>query len=250
MRKIGIIFILVLFGMSLWKASDREQPINSAPALSLTSAELIGAAPLKLVEQPRASGKIEQDPPQQEDQTQPDPPVAPESAESNASAVKPRQKLKTPFQALKTFDQIVIPTLKINASVVSKPYSELSWDLTTLGQDVALLGDIPNQTSVNNVIFAGHVTVRNGSNGPFRYLSKLNPGDQVILQDDNFIYTYIVREQLLVYPDETSILEDSQTPQITLITCTTWNEETLSYLRRRVIVADLEGVESRQVLLD
>ncbi|MGB5846372.1 MAG: sortase, partial [Anaerolineales bacterium] len=166
------------------------------------------------------------------------------------SAVKPRQKLKTPFQALKTFDQIVIPTLKINASVVSKPYSELSWDLTTLGQDVALLGDIPNQTSVNNVIFAGHVTVRNGSNGPFRYLSKLNPGDQVILQDDNFIYTYIVREQLLVYPDETSILEDSQTPQITLITCTTWNEETLSYLRRRVIVADLEGVESRQVLLD
>ncbi|MCJ7537520.1 MAG: sortase [Anaerolineales bacterium] len=250
MRKIGIIFILFLFGMSLWKASDREQPINSAPAASLTSAELIEAAPLKPIEQPLGSGNMEQDPPQQEDQTQPDPPGAREIAESNASAVKPRQKLKISIQSLITFDQIVIPTLKINASVVAKPYSELSWDLTTLGQDVALLGNIPNQTSVNNLILAGHVTVRNGSNGPFRYLSKLNPGDQVILQDDNFIYTYIVREQVLVYPDETSILEDSQTPQITLITCTTWNEETLSYLRRRVIVADLEGVESRQVLLD
>jgi LPXTG-site transpeptidase (sortase) family protein len=250
MRNIGIIFILALFGMSLWKASDREQPINSAPAAGLTSAELIEAAPLKPVEQPLASGKIEQDPPQQEERTQPDPPGAREIVESYASAVKPRQKLKTPFQALKTFDQVVIPTLKINASVVSKPYSELSWDLTTLGQDVALLGDIPNQTSVNNVILAAHVTVRDGSNGPFRYLWKLNPGDQVILQDDNFIYTYIVREQLLVYPDETAILEDSQTPQLTLITCTTWNEETLSYLRRRAIVADLEGVESRQVLLD
>jgi hypothetical protein len=46
------------------------------------------------------------------------------------------------------------------------------------------------------------------------------------------------------------VLEDSSTPQLTLITCTTWDEETLSYLRRRVIVADLEKVESRQVLQD
>jgi sortase (surface protein transpeptidase) len=55
---------------------------------------------------------------------------------------------------------------------------------------------------------------------------------------------------MLVYPDETSVLEDSQTPQLTLITCTTWDEETLSYLRRRVIVADLESVEIEQLILD
>jgi len=250
MRNIGIVFILVLFGMSLWKASDRHHPVNSEPAASLTSPQVIGAASAVAVEISSTPVSAEEVFLEPKEPDQPDLPVEHVIAASSPSAVKPRQKLKSQDQTRKSFAQVVIPTLKINASVVSKPYSELSWDLTTLGQDVALLGNIPNQTSANNVIMAGHVTVRNGSNGPFRYLWKLVPGDQVQLQDDNFTYIYVVREQVLVYPDDTEVLEDSQTPQLTLITCATWDEETLSYLRRRVIVADLERVESRQVLLD
>jgi LPXTG-site transpeptidase (sortase) family protein len=250
MRNIGIVFILLLFGMSLWKASDRHQPVNSEPAASFISPQVIGAASAVVVEIPSSPVSAEEVFLEPNEQDQPDLPVEPVIAASSLSAIKPRQKLKSPVQAIKSFDQIVIPTLKINTSVVSKPYSELSWDLTTLGQDVALLRNIPNQTSENNLILAGHVTVRNGSHGPFRYLWKLVPGDHVQLRDENFTYIYVVREQVLVYPDETAVLEDSQTPQLTLITCTTWDEETLSYLRRRVIVADLERVESRQLLID
>ena len=250
MRNIGIIFILVLFGMAVWKASERYQPVNPAPAASFNSPQTVEAAQPGTSDQPQVYGAIEIVPPLPEERDQNDLLLEPVVVESSAPAVKPRQKLKSPVQTNKPFSQIVIPTLKINTSVVSKPYSELSWDLTTLGQDVAFLRNIPNQNSENNVIMAGHVTVRNGSNGPFRYLWKLVPGDQVRLQDDNFTYIYVVQEQVLVYPDETAVLEDSQTPQLTLITCTTWDEETLSYLRRRVIIADLERVESRQVLLD
>lgn len=251
MRNIGIIFIiLVLLGMSLWKASDRYQPVSSEPVASLATRQLVEAAPPGTIDQPLVFKVIEKVPSQQEELDQPSLPVDQVVVESSAPAAKPRQKLKSPAPAIKSYDQIIIPTLKINVSVVSKPYSELSWDLTALGQDVALLGNIPNQTSENNTVMAGHVTVRNGSHGPFRYLWKLNPGDQIQLQDENYTYKYVVREQLLVYPDETAVLEDSSTPQLTLITCTTWDEETLSYLRRRVIVADLEKVESRQVLLD
>ncbi len=251
MRNIGIIFIiLVLFGMSLWKAFDRYHPVDSEPVASLTKPQLIEAAPPGTTDQPLVIKVIEKVPSQQEELDQPDLPVDAVVVELSAPAVKPHQKLKSPVPTVKSYDHIIIPTLKINASVVSKPYSELSWDLTALGQDVALLGNIPNQTSENNTVMAGHVTVRNGSHGPFRYLWKLNPGDQIQLQDENYTYKYVVRELLLVYPDETAVLEDSSTPQLTLITCTTWDEETLSYLRRRVIVADLEKVESRQVLLD
>lgn len=250
MRNFGIIFILVIIGLALWKASDRFQPVNSIAETSHNNSQAVEAAPPGTTEQRLVFEVFEEVAPQLEDPDQSDLPVEPLIAASSPSAVKPRQKIKSPVQIIKSFDQIVIPTLKINTSVVSKPYSELSWNLTTLGQDVAFLGNIPNQTSDNNIIMAGHVTVRNGSHGPFRYLLKLVPGDQVQLQDDNFTYIYVVREQVLVYPDETAVLEDSPTPQLTLITCTTWDEETLSYLRRRVVVADLVRVESMQVTLD
>ncbi len=160
------------------------------------------------------------------------------------------RKATEPSQTSQEFERIVIPSLKVNAPIISTPYSELTWDISNLGQDVAVLDDIPNQTSENNIVFAGHVTVRNGSHGPFRYLWKLNPGEEIILYDGSMIYTYVVREQLLVYPDQSSVLNDTSQPQITLITCTTWDEKTLSYLRRLVVFADLEKVEARPVYMD
>ena len=250
MRNIGIITILVIFGMSLWRAFDRIQPVVIAPAVNAPVQELVEIDSTGSIETKTPSISLESESPALEEPDQPVDSGEPDAVEPRAVAVKPRQKLKPADQTVKSFDRVVIPSLKINTSVVLKPYSELSWDLTTLGQDVAHLGDIPNQTSVNNIVMAGHVTVRDGSNGPFRYLWKLVPGDRILLEVGNSTYTYTVREQVLVYPDETSVLEDTQTPQLTLITCTTWNEETLSYLRRRVIVADLESVENRPVRLD
>ena len=250
MRNIGIITILVIFGMSLWRAFDRIQPVVIAPAVNAPVQELVEIDSTGSIETKTPSISLESESPALEEPDQPVDSGEPDAVEPRAVAVKPRQKLKPADQTVKSFDRVVIPSLKINTSVVLKPYSELSWDLTTLGQDVAHLGDIPNQTSVNNIVMAGHVTVRDGSNGPFRYLWKLVPSDRILLEVGNSTYTYTVREQVLVYPDETSVLEDTQTPQLTLITCTTWNEETLSYLRRRVIVADLESVENRPVRLD
>jgi LPXTG-site transpeptidase (sortase) family protein len=165
-------------------------------------------------------------------------------------SVKKKTEIQEKDQPVNEFERLVIPTLKVDAQLISKPYSELSWDITDLGHSIALLGDIPQQETLNNTVLAGHVTVRNGSNGPFRYLSKLNPGDKLYLYTERFIHTFIVREQVLVYPDETSVIQDTPHPQLTLITCTTWDEKTLSYLRRRVVFADLEKVEQIVVLAD
>lgn len=153
-------------------------------------------------------------------------------------------------QSANEFGRLVIPTLKVNVRLVQKPYSEFSWDLTDLGSNVAKLGDIPGQETENNTILAGHVTLRNGSNGPFRYLSRLGSGDKIILFTDRSKYTYIVREQVLVYPEEISVIKDSPKPQLTLLTCTTWDEDSLSYIRRRVVFADLQKIEWIVKLID
>ena len=250
MRNFGIIILLVIFGMSIWRASDRNQPIIPVPTVSEASQKPVEVDIEQEPEKNPEPAPVETESPLPKEPNQPQASSDPVAAELNARAVKPRQKPLPADQPDKSFERIVIPSLKINAPVIPKPYSELSWDLTNLGQDVALLGDIPNQTAANNVVMAGHVTVFDGSNGPFRYLWKLAPGDQIMLEEGNTSFTYVVRDQFLVYPEDSAVLEDSQTPQLTLITCTTWDEETLSYLRRRVIVADLVDVEYQQVFME
>ena len=255
MRNIGVIIILVLIGMLFWKATDRIDPVQSARVQSsIANKASLAAAPPQVDYVPDPTELFRDEAINQKTSefvVQP----------ADLSAEKPnlrgnifrdnyRRKITEPSQTSQEFERIVIPSLKVIASIISKPYSELTWDLANLGQDVAALVDIPNQTSENNIVFAGHVTVRNGSHGPFRYLWKLEPGEEIILYDDKMIYTYVVREQVLVYPEESSVLNDTSQPQLTLITCTTWDEETLSYLRRLVVFEDLEKVEARQVDVD
>jgi len=57
--------------------------------------------------------------------------------------------------ASRDFDRVVIPSLKVNANVISKSYSQLTWDLSDLEQDVAVLEDIPDQQPENNILLAG-----------------------------------------------------------------------------------------------
>ncbi len=255
MRNFGIVIILVLIGMLFWKATDRIDPVPAARVQSsIGNRDSLAAAPPQLDYAPDPTELF-----RDESINQKNPEFVVQPADLSAEKPSPRgktfrdkylRKVTEPSQTSQEFERIVIPSLKVNAPIISKPYSELTWDISNLGQDVAVLDDIPNQTSENNIVFAGHVTVRNGSHGPFRYLWKLNPGEEIILYDGSMIYTYVVREQLLVYPEESSVLNDTSQPQLTLITCTTWDEETLSYLRRLVVFADLEKVEARRVYMD
>ena len=256
MRNIGVIFILILIGMLIWKASHQERPVQPTRiAFAVTNPQVQSGAHL-----PRSADlnspvlSAEKTNLQNYDMVMApsEEPVAetPSIERSPEDTAQKNESEQNQGTGERVFERIIIPSIKVNANVVAKPYSELSWDISNLGHDVAALGDIPNQTSDNNLVFAGHVTVRNGSHGPFRYLFRLAPGDVVILEDEDYVYTYVVREQILVYPEESSVLNDTSHLQLTLITCTTWDEETLTYLRRRITFADLEKIESKEVLLD
>ena len=255
MRNIGFVLILVFIGMTILVVSSRKDSVQVSRAQIINDAQSYDAdilnrsqvakEPIRLSSdnETESIGEIDPELPIEPDEFSP-----PE--DNKESKIDNEDKNIDEDPAAKEYERLIIPTLKVNGGVVSIPYSKLTWDLTTLGQDIAVLNDIPRQTTENNIVIAGHVTVRNGSNGPFRYLWKLNPGDKIILHDDQFVYTYIVRDQVLVYPDNISVLADTSHPQLTLITCHTWDEETLSYLRRLVVFADLDTTEARRVFIE
>jgi LPXTG-site transpeptidase (sortase) family protein len=248
MRSTGVVIILILLGIAIWVAFDRNPAVEAASNAPLggnpmtsqpTSIDSPGEEIPKSIPAGQASLKVEV--------KQLESPPKPET-ESPAPRSIPREMNRQAAASLEDLeiDRMVIPVLKVNTRVKSKPYAELTWDLSDLGQDIAFLEDVPGQETDNNLVFAGHVTVRNGGSGPFRYLFKLAPGDEIILHKGQLNYTYAVLEQQVVFPDDTAVLEDTQEPQVTLITCITWNEETLSYLRRLIIIAKLEKIEFDQ----
>jgi LPXTG-site transpeptidase (sortase) family protein len=138
----------------------------------------------------------------------------------------------------------VIPDLRLDAQVNYVPFQGNTWELDDLGQSVAWLGNTTDDLTVRNLVLAGHITVRDGSHGPFRYLSRLSPGARLTVYSERYIYTYQVRELYLVYPQDAQITENTTESQLTLLTCATWNEKTKTYLRRQIVVADLVKVES------
>jgi sortase (surface protein transpeptidase) len=73
----------------------------------------------------------------------------------------------------------------------------------------------------------------------------MQPDETILIYTPEQVFTFKVREQFVVYPDDFTVTEDTPRPQLTLITCHTWDQATLTYLRRQVVLADLENVELR-----
>ncbi len=75
--------------------------------------------------------------------------------------------------------------------------------------------------------------------GPFRHLDELPNGELVLLYTEKNIYTYQVRESRVTDDEDMSVTLATDNSQISLITCTDWDEETHAYLNRLVVIADL-----------
>ena len=90
-----------------------------------------------------------------------------------------------------------------------------------------------------NTGLAGHVTLNDGSNGPFRTLPDLKVGELVVLYTEKNIYTYQVRESRMVEDEDLTVLKPSGKAEITLITCAEWDKIQNTYLKRLIVYSDL-----------
>ena len=141
--------------------------------------------------------------------------------------------------------RLVIPSLSVDAIVKYVPYDDISmtWLIDGLREEVAWLGDTSWPGLGGNTVLAGHITVRGLGNGPFRYLENIKPDDEVTVYSEANKYTYKVREQVVVNETDMGVVLPTVGTQLTLITCTGWDDELDVYRFRRVVFADLVKAE-------
>lgn len=141
--------------------------------------------------------------------------------------------------------RLVIPELEVDAIVKYVPYDDtrMTWMIEGLRDEIAWLGNTSWPGLGANTVLAGHITVRGLGNGPFRYLEDVAPGDSVTLYTEENQYTYQVREQLVVNETDMGVVLPTVGTQLTLITCTGWDDELDIYRFRRVVMADLVKTE-------
>ncbi|MDD5467903.1 MAG: sortase [Anaerolineales bacterium] len=139
--------------------------------------------------------------------------------------------------------RLLIPDLGLDAVVKYVPYDGFTWLIQGLQWELAWMGDTSWPGLGSNTGIAGHVTLRNGSDGPFRNLETLQPGSQVVVLTEKNAYTYAIKEQKVVSDIDFSVVQPSEMPQLTLITCTGWDPDMRLYLQRLIVVADLVEIE-------
>jgi sortase A len=111
-----------------------------------------------------------------------------------------------PDQAIR----IQIPAIDIDAPIVQGD----GWEQLKkgVGQNVASVN--PGQTG--NVILSAHNDVYGEL---FRFLDKLQPGDQIILYSQQRQYVYVVDRTALVEPTAVEVMASTGNPTVTLISC-------------------------------
>ena len=138
--------------------------------------------------------------------------------------------------------RLVIPKMGLDTIIKYVPYSGSTWLISGLKQEIAWMGDTSWPGLGGNTGLAGHVDLVTGAKGPFWNLKDLKKGDEITLYTQKNIYTYQVRTQTVVADDDLSVIQPTDKPQITLITCTIWDPELRMYLKRLVVYADLLNV--------
>ena len=111
-----------------------------------------------------------------------------------------------PDQAIR----IQIPSIKIDAPVVQGD----GWE--QLKKGVAQNVHSVNPGQEGNVILSAHNDVYGEL---FRFLDKLQPGDQVILYTQQRQYVYVVDRTAIVEPTAVEVMASTGSPTVTLISC-------------------------------
>jgi len=137
-----------------------------------------------------------------------------------------------------------IPRLGVSIPLVGVPLVNGAWDVSWLTKQAGWLNGTAFPTWNGNSVLTSHVYTADGKPGPFINLSGLKYGDKVILHSYGNAYTYEVRENKVVAPDDVTVLGHKDQPWLTLITCKKYIERSDKYQSRVAVQAVLVNVAS------
>ena len=135
-----------------------------------------------------------------------------------------------------------IPHLDLRTDIVGVPIMDGEWNVSWLGNKVGYLTGTAFPTWAGNTVITAHVWDAWNQPGPFANLKSLQHGNQFYIHAFGQVYTYEVRSNLRVHPDNMNVIGHSDYDLITLLTCERWNLFTGDYHYRRVVKAVLVNV--------
>jgi LPXTG-site transpeptidase (sortase) family protein len=155
----------------------------------------------------------------------------------------PAQPADKAYTALLGGAWLEIPDLGLSLPILSVPVSSTGWDLTWLSNQAGYLAGTTLPGNVGTTGLTAHVTLADGTPGPFRNLSRLYWGNKVILHADGYRYLYEVRESRTVLPRDLSVLKQDGYTWLTLLTCEGYVPWLDTYNYRLAVRAVLLSVE-------
>lgn len=138
--------------------------------------------------------------------------------------------------------RIEIPSLTINIPIVGVPLRNGDWNVSWLGRQAGWLEGSAFPSWNGNSVITSHVYLSNGMPGPFVNLGKLKYGEKVMIHAYGRKYTFEVRSNEIVDPNDTSGFRHEEKPWLTLVTCREYDEKTNTYRKRVVVRAVLISV--------
>ena len=135
-----------------------------------------------------------------------------------------------------------IPKLNLEIPIVGVPLIESGWDVQWLGEQAGYLAGTAFPTWAGNTAITAHVWNADNTPGPFVNLKELQHGDQFSIHAYGQVYTYEVRDNVLIPPDRMNVFEHSDYDAVNLLTCENWSADAGEYRYRRAITAVLVDV--------
>jgi LPXTG-site transpeptidase (sortase) family protein len=147
-----------------------------------------------------------------------------------------------------------IPSLDMETEIVGIPASGIGWDVSWLGTAAGYLNGTAFPTWQGNSVITAHVTLPNGTPGPFADLKSLRFGDRVVIHAWGLRHTYEIRDVDVVTPSDPKIFRHEERPWLTLVTCHGYSELEAAYLwrvaARAVLVSiEVEGTQPGSVIV-
>lgn len=122
--------------------------------------------------------------------------------------------------------RVEIPAINVDAPI----FQGDDWDQLKKGVGQHIGSSLPGLEG--NVVLSAHNDIFGQI---FRYLDKLNPGDEIIISTERQSYTYVVRDIQVVDPTEVEVMAPTEHASTTLISCYPY----LVNNKRIVVFADL-----------
>ncbi|HMP39756.1 MAG TPA: sortase [Roseiflexaceae bacterium] len=152
-------------------------------------------------------------------------PLAPAEFIAPRAAV-PEQPVELPPEP----SRLTIPTIGLDTAIREVFVVDGIWEVADYAAGYLHGSGLPGEPG--NMALAGHAGLRGAV---FRDLGALQPGDDIFVDAAGWRYTYRVRESHNVWPTQVEVLQASDIPILTLITCTNWDTQ------RLIVVAGLIG---------